>query len=155
MIKSSKKLGEILIEKGLISQPDLDEALAEQRNTGEFLGAILIKRLRIEEADLLTALSAQFGIPLINLSNKYIDWDLVKKFSASLISQHRCFPINQNNRQVSVAITNPLDVWALKKCEEESGGRQVEFFLVTNADMDDLLGRYAQQMRSQIIKKIE
>ena len=107
MIRSQKKLGEILINKGLINQERLKAGLEEQSRTKEFLGTILVKKNLIKERDLLATLSEQFNIPLISLKNKYLDWNFVKNFSASLILNHRCFPVKKDEFSVTIAIVNP------------------------------------------------
>ena len=56
-------LGELLIAKGLLTQSQLDEALAEQKKTRELLGTILIRKKFVKEDDFLTSLSKQFRIP--------------------------------------------------------------------------------------------
>ena len=155
MIRSQKKLGEILINKGLINQERLKAGLEEQSRTKEFLGTILVKKNLIKERDLLATLSEQFNIPLISLKNKYLDWNFVKNFSASLILNHRCFPVKKDEFSVTIAIVNPLDVWALKRTEEEAKGLKLKLALVSEGDMDGVIRRYKQYMHSDLSKKLE
>jgi len=155
MIRSPKRLGEILVEKGLITQEALNDAISEQRETKEFLGAILLKRKRIKEADLLTALSEQFHIPIFSLKDKYIDWNLVKGFSASLILDYRCFPIAKDDRSITMAITNPLDIRVLKRAEDETRGLRLELVLVSEEDINNSIKRYNAYLRGSISKLLE
>jgi inorganic pyrophosphatase/exopolyphosphatase len=155
MDKKQTRLGEILIDKGLINSEQLKYALEEQKRTKEFLGAILLKNNQIEEKALLEALSEQFHIPFVSIKNKYIDWNLVKRFSSSLILDYKCFPIEEDGRSVTFATTNPLDVWAFKKSEEEASGSLPKFVLVTREDMEDIIQRYQQYMRSNISRLFE
>jgi serine/threonine protein kinase len=57
------RLGEILVSEGLVSQPDMDRALLQQRRTGALLGRVLLERGLVGRADLLAALARQQGIP--------------------------------------------------------------------------------------------
>jgi type IV pilus assembly protein PilB len=157
MDKEQKRLGEILIEKGLINQEQLLHALELQKRNKEFLGKILIESGRIEEKDLLEALSGQFAMPLVSLKDKYIDWDLVKQFSPSLILDYRCFPIARDERSVTVAINNPLDAWPLQKATEEARGLSLslKLVLVCSGDMEEVLRRYQEYMRGNISKLLE
>jgi hypothetical protein len=155
MIRSPKRLGDILIEKGLITQEVLDDALREQRETKEFLGAILLRKKRIKEADLLTALSEQFHIPLFSLKDKYIDWNLVKGFSASLILDYRCFPVAKDDWSITMAITNPLDIRVLKRVEDEAKGLRLKLVLVSEGDINDSIKRYNSYLRGNISKLFE
>ncbi len=155
MKRSEKKLGEILTAKGLIKAGQLANALAEQKTTKEFLGAILIKHNYIRETDLLKALAEQFNIGIIDAGTVYIDWDVVKQFSPSLILQDKCFPFRKDESSITVAIINPLDAWSLKKAEDESGGVSLKYVLVSPAGMEELAQRYRQYMRGIIFGKLE
>ena len=139
MERTEKQLGKILIDKGLIRLEQLDDALAEQSRTKKFLGHILLKKRYIEEKDLLGALSEQFNIPVGSIKDKYINWDFVKKFSLSLILEHKCLPIQKDNISVTVAISNPLDVWMLKELEEETAGFKLKFILISEREMEKVL----------------
>lgn len=149
MEKTQKQLGKILIEKGLIGPEQLEDALLEQRRTKEFLGSILLRRNQIKERDLFEALSEQFAIPIITLNDKYIDWNFVGRFSPSLILEHKCLPLGREDLVVTVAITNPLNVWALKRVEEETKGFTLKLVLVSDGDMRDVIKRYKQYMRGR------
>ena len=148
--KTQKKIGEILVAKGLISEKQLEEALAQQHKNKKFLGEILIENYSINEKDLLDVLSEQFDIEVISLKNKYIDWNFVKGFSSSLILDHKCFPVKKGEQAITIAITNPLDVWALKKSEDESRGLKVIWVLVSQKDMQEVIQQYQQYIRGNI-----
>ncbi|MGE5197218.1 MAG: hypothetical protein ACM3IL_01775 [Deltaproteobacteria bacterium] len=150
--KAQKRLGQMLMDKGLITSGQLDFALSEQHSSKEFLGTILLKHSIIKEEDLLKALSEQFRIPYVALKDKYIPWNFVGRFSSTLIFEHRCFPVSHDEWSVTFALINPLDLWALKRAEEESKGLKTKFVLVTTRDMDEALLRYRQYMRGNISK---
>lgn len=155
MIRSQKKLGEILKDKGLISEKDLDSALEEQEKSNEFLGKILLRKNQIKERQLLAVLSEQFNIEFISLEKKYMDWKLAKEFSPSLIIDHRCIPISKKVNSVTFAISNPLDIWKIKKAEEEAGRLRVKLVLVSERDIDDVVSRYKKQMRADLSKRLK
>ena len=146
MLRSLKKIGEILIDKGLVRPEELDRALQEQARTKEFLGKILIKRCYVKESDLLSALSEQFQIPILNLKEIKINWDFVKSFNLSLIFEFKCFPIQQDEWSVTIAITNPLDMWAIKKCEEEVRGLRLKLALVSMSDIAWVIEEYKKRI---------
>ena len=152
MENSKKQLGEILIEKRLITPEQLTGALEEQTRTKEFLGVILIKKGYIKEKDLLTALSSQFRIPLVSLKDKYIDWNFVKQFSSSLIVDCKCFPVAKDEWSATFAIVNPLDLKGLEKAEQEARGCRIKMVLVSQGDMEDVIERYRQYIRANIMK---
>jgi type IV pilus assembly protein PilB len=149
MDRRQEQLGEILIRKGLINANALKDALDEQQRTKEFLGSILVRKNKINEKDLLGALSEQFNIPFLSLKFKYIDWNFVGKFSSSLVLDYKCLPLEREDSAVTVAITNPLDVWAIKKTEEETRGLRLKLVLVSEGDMEEAIKRYKQYLRGK------
>ncbi len=151
-MKNERRIGEILVAKGLITFDDLSISLQEQQRTKEFLGTILVKKSIIKEKDLMGALSEQFGMPLISLKDKYIHWSLVKDLSAELVFEHKCFPISKDDWSITFALINPLDMWARKNAETAAGTLRAKFVLVTESDMTDVISRYRQVQRSNITK---
>lgn len=153
-MKAIKKLGDALVEKGLITSQDLQEALREQAKTGEYLGKILINSGLIKDKDLLMIISEQLNMPLVSMRNQYIDWPTAMKFTASLIMDYKCLPYKMDNSGVTVAITNPFDAWALSKVEEEAKGYKINFVLVTESDMEDIVSRYKKYVGNSTLKQI-
>lgn len=149
MVKKPIRIGEILLEKKMITAQQLEIALAEQRISKEFLGTILLKKGMIKELDLLSALSDQFNLPLI-LTLKDLDWNWVKQFSSALILDHKCLPIEKDDWSITFAITNPLDAWAVKKAEEEAKGLKVKLVLICREEMELALEKYKQTMQNDI-----
>lgn len=150
MFNKKKLLGEIFIAKKLITPDQLKQALAEQATTKEFLGKILLKHKWINEKDLLATLSEQFNMPCVSLNGQYIDWKIAKDFSPSLILDHRCVPLKKDGRSITMAITNPMDSWILRKAEEEAAGFKLEFVLTPEADMLEAIERYRDYVQKDL-----
>lgn len=153
MAKSGKRIGEILIEKGFITEAQLHDALLEQKVSDKFLGMILIDKGLITDHDLLEALSEQFNIPLVNIKEQHIDMELARKFSTSLILDHKFFPIKQDDYSVTVAIINPLNAVAISKIQEEANPRNVNLVLVDEKDLEEVIKNYRQYI-SQSIQRL-
>jgi len=153
MAKSQKRLGEILIEKGLITEAQLHDALLEQRVSDGFIGKILVNKGLITTKDLMEALSEQFGIPLIDIKNQHINMELARKFSTSLILDHKCFPLKEDEYTVTIAIINPLNAVAISKIEEEAYPRKVNLVLVLEEDIEKVIQNYRQYI-SQSIQRL-
>jgi len=150
MDKGQKKIGEILIEEGLITQEQLSICLEEQLRSKEFLGKILLKNNFISEKSLMTTLSTQFGMPCISLRKNPLNWELMQAFSPSFVLDYRCVPIKKDDFSITVAITNPLDVKVIQKAEEEARGSRVKFVLVTESDIEWVLKEYKRQHQKKI-----
>ena len=152
MPNKQKLVGEILVQKGLIDQEQLAWVLGEQEVTREFLGTILLQKKWIKEKDLMSALSERFKMPLIDLRNEYIDWDIVKHFSPSLILDHHYFPFKRDERSVTMAVIDPLNAWSLKMAEGEAMGLELKLALTSQADMEDAVKRYRNYIQKNIPK---
>ncbi len=73
-----RRIGEILVSKGIISQKQLDEALKEQEATGEFIGRILIRKKYATEEAVAKGLSEELGFAYIDLSKYSIEQEAIK-----------------------------------------------------------------------------
>ena len=152
MQKTSKRIGEILLELEFITEAQLNDALQEQKIGYEFLGRILIKQGSITEANLMEALSVQFNIPMVDTSNQHIDMVLVKSFSSSLILDHKCFPLYKDEDKITVAIVNPLNAVAISKLEEEARPRRLSLVLTSQTQMQALINDYRKSISDSIRK---
>jgi type IV pilus assembly protein PilB len=150
MGKSVKRIGEILIEKGMITAAQLHDALNDQKFSDKFLGVILKDKGLISDKELAEVLSAQFGIPLIDLKQEHIDMELAHRYSTSVVIDHKCFPFKADEYTVTVAIVNPLNAVAISKIEEESFPRKVNLVLANEQDLNDLIKNYRQYISNSI-----
>ena len=147
----AKRLGELLVERRLITQAQLEQALTQQRSTKEFLGAILVRMGLIQPEALLETLAKQFNMPHEALAVERVNWTVAKQFPASIFSDGKCFPIRADADSVTVAIANPLDAWALSAIEQAAGFRKVKPVLVLERELQAILQAY----RRQSLKTIE
>lgn len=131
----------------------MHDALIEQRDSGNFLGVILKDKGLISDRELMEALSAQFGIPVVDLKQEHIDMELAHRYSVSVVIDHKCFPLKQDEYTVTVAIVNPLNAVAISKIEEEASPRRVNLVLVNESDLNDLISNYRVYI-SQSIQRL-
>jgi len=149
MSQLGRKLGEILIDKGLISDEQLQMALSDQKITREFLGRVLIKNGWVSEIEVMKGLSEQFGIPFIEFELSMVDWAVVAQYSYALLSENNCIPISQDSTTVTVVISDPLNVWIVSEIESQSRGRNTQLMLAMQheikAALKEFTKRYAKQ----------
>ncbi|MCM8812136.1 MAG: hypothetical protein NC910_03685 [Candidatus Omnitrophica bacterium] len=152
-----KKLGEILVEKEWLSSHQVEEGLIVQKATGEFLGRIFVNRGWITEDQLLEALSEQFRIPRVRFEDLEIDWSLAGMFAPSLLTEHTCFPVSLDGSQITVAIANPLDAWAVSALEDQARlkGRRIKLVLATLEEIAGALRRHHQIALEKVRKSLE
>ncbi|MBN3039089.1 MAG: hypothetical protein JW869_06740 [Candidatus Omnitrophica bacterium] len=155
MERPNKQIGEILIEKGLITQAQLDDALMEQKMTKEFLGKILLKRALVSEKDFIKALSEQYGIPYVDINQIDVNIAVAMKFSPTYILDHQCVPIKEDDYSVTVAISNPLNVQIFSEMEKEANMRSIKLVLICAKDMNWLVQFYQQYKKLHMRKLFE
>lgn len=148
------RLGELLLQKKLITSQQLKISLEEQQMSRDFLGLILIRKGFIKEDDLMLVLSEQFHIPYMKLQNSYIDWELASKFSSSLITDGQCLPFKQDKDGIKVAITNPLDALTISQAEQEAKLEKVHLVLVKPSDMTEAIKAFRQYQADKIKKML-
>lgn len=116
-----KKIGEILVEQGILKLEHLNEALLEQKKTGGKIGKILVKNGIISEQQLLETLEFVLGIPHVQLSKLAIDPEVVHLISPSLIRMHKILPINRNKQSLTLAMSDPLNQQAIDDVRMATG----------------------------------
>ena len=107
-----KKIGQLLLEKGLINSHQLDQALEEQKLTGKLLGRILIDMGLIKEDDILQALGTRSGFPIARLKGMKIPKEVIDKVPASVAKIYTILPVAIEGDQLTIAIADPLNVTA-------------------------------------------
>ncbi|RMH38658.1 MAG: GspE/PulE family protein [Gammaproteobacteria bacterium] len=115
------RLGDLLVQKGLITKAQLEAALEEQKKTGRKLGATLIQMGLVSEHRLLSLLSDQLKVPFIDLSNFEIDPDSVRRLPETLARRHRVLVLGKKDDGYLLGMVDPTDLYALDEVRERLG----------------------------------
>ncbi len=107
-----QRLGDVLVQQRLISQEQLQQALALQRQTGKKLGRLLIESGVITEELLASGLARQLRIPFVNLKTFPFRADLVKLLPESVARRFRALVLEDKGDSLLVALVDPLDLFA-------------------------------------------
>lgn len=105
------RLGDLLVEKKLISEAQLQSALVEQRKSGRKLGRVLIDRGYVEEEAMLTTLSTQIGIPYVDLLTFELNAQLVKRLPETDARRYRALILKESGDGLLVAMVDPTDIF--------------------------------------------
>jgi len=140
---STKRLGEILLSKKLITLQQLEAALGEQLSgRREFLlGKILLRKGLITEDALMNALAEQCGIAYVTLKDQYIDWNLCQKHMQVIGAEKKFFPFKETQDSLWVALSNPLDVAAIAQLEDIVRPKAIKLVLIKDSELEDLIGQ--------------
>ena len=122
MSKPHKRLGDMLIEANVITPQDLSDAIAEQRRSGELLGATLVRLGILAETTLMKTLEEQLGLPLIDLNQESADEQALALIREELARKYSALPVRIEGRStLIVAMGDPLNVAALEDLRFHSG----------------------------------
>ncbi len=108
-----KKLGEILVEQGVITPLQLDEALQRQRLTGEFLGRVLVSMGYCDEQAIVEALGFQLGMEKVDVTRLKIPENIIRKVSPDVAKFYNVIPIKGVDGTLVVAMADPLNLQIL------------------------------------------
>lgn len=108
-----KKIGELLIEAGVINDIQLDTALEIQRREGGLLGSIMVKEGFLTKEQLYSVLEEENGIPYFELENAEIQENVVKYVSRKIAAQYKLIPVELENDVLKVAMCDPLNIYAI------------------------------------------
>ncbi len=131
------RIGEILLDRGLIGERDLSRALAEQGRGGGRVGEILVAAEAVGEDDLAAALADQLRVPLVDLAGIEPP-AAVAAIPASVQREGRCLPLAVDDEVLYVAIADPLDD-ATYAAIRASTDRRVRTYMVLATELDALL----------------
>lgn len=123
MPKPKKELGEILLEADLVTEGQLNQALALQRTYGERLASILVRQRVLTEKFAVTYLGRQLGVPPVDLSKQEIDLGLLDVVGLDLCERHLIFPIKVEGTRLQLAMSDPMDHVLVSEIEFKSGVR--------------------------------
>src|SRR6202142_1649135 len=100
------RLGEILMERRLITGEDLDRALELQRERGDKLGKIVVDMGLIAHRDVLAALSDQLGIPLVTVDGAPPAAPEIEGLSHRFLRQAKAYPVALADSKLTVAMAD-------------------------------------------------
>ncbi|RLE20358.1 MAG: type IV-A pilus assembly ATPase PilB [Acidobacteria bacterium] len=107
------KLGDMLLDAGLIQKKQLEEALGVQKTEGGRLGYILTKLGFVSDEEITSFLSRQYGIPAVNLDHFEINEDVIKRIPVDVAQRYSIIPLSRTGSTLTVAIADPTNIYAL------------------------------------------
>ncbi len=113
----TKKLGEVLLERGVITPQQLEDALAYQRTHGGLLGQVLTQLGFATEEEIALALTAQYGFPYLPLENYELDEGMVRLIPQHVARQYCVIPIDRVGNSLTVSMADPSNIQAIEDIE--------------------------------------
>ncbi len=127
MAKEHRKIGDILVAAGLISELQLVEALEAQKKTGSLIGEILVASGLVSEQAICQALHSQLGLPVVNLEDTEVDDRVLNLVREDLAKKYHALPLRLEGQipgratELVVAMSDPLNSEATDDLRFHSG----------------------------------
>lgn len=140
-MNNKKRLGDLLVELGYITEEQVLEAIKVQKTTGKRLGRIFVELGYITEDGLLDILELQLGIPKINLDLIDIDMNAVSTISEGLAKKYNLIPVGFKDGKLVVAMSDPLNIFA----EEDvmlASGYKIDIRIARGSEINDAITKY-------------
>ena len=147
------RLGDLLIANKVISQEQLNTALADQKKSGRKLGRVLVENGFLSEDQLLTFLSQQLNIPYIDLRRYHYKPEVVRLIPEAYARRFRAIVLEDSRENLLVGMADPTDIFAydeLSRVLDRRGGIQQR--RQTDSVADDELRR---PLRLAVVKESE
>ena len=137
----NKELGELLIERQIITSEQLKLALSIQKEKGGLIGEILVEMGFAKEEDVAQTLTAQYGFPYLPLDNYEIEPEVIKLIPKELAIQYLFVPVDKLGNSLSIAMSNPFNNEAIEKIEAFIG-LNIQIFVSTSSDIRKAIDKY-------------
>ena len=134
-------LGALLIDEGLLTDAQLDAALAEQSRSGKPLGRLLIEAGTISEAELVRTLARQVGLEFVDLNDRAVDGSVASVVSESLARRYQAIPIGWEDGRLIVAMADPSNVFAVDDIRAIAGA-EVRTVVATATQINETIERF-------------
>jgi general secretion pathway protein E len=135
------RLGEILIQRKLITADDLERALELQKERGDKIGKTLVDMGFIAMRDVLAAVSEQLQVPLVSIDAPPVVSPETETLSPRFLRQFRCLPMSRDDHTITLAMADPLDVetiTAVRHCT----GLKINAVLAPEQEIVDAIDKY-------------
>ncbi len=143
MIKQNVRLGDLLVEKGVIDNDQLMHALKLQKesNFSKKLGEVLIAEGYVTYKEIARELSAQMNIEFIDIYGQELDFKLIGRYPFHLLESAEAIPLREDNEYIYMATSNPLNYDALEALERITISKPVKLYLALDEDVRNIFQR--------------
>ena len=137
----SKQLGELLLERGIINQGQLEKALRFQKDNGGLIGQILVSLGFAKEEEIAQSLTVQYGFPYLPLECYDINAEAIRLIPQNVALQYNLVAIDKIGDLLTVAMSNPLNYQAIEDIEILTKCK-VQVFVSTMTDITNSIAKH-------------
>ena len=152
---TNKRLGEIMVDDGLLSEDDLHQALTHQANhPGIHLGTTLEQMGSASQEQITASLAKKLGIPYVDISHFEIPDAVIRQISPDIALQHNILPLAKHNSRLIIATDNPLN-WQAQEVVRFHTNQHVEVVVTSSSMLGKLLEKYYLQDADEALEELD
>lgn len=151
---TNRKLGEILVTAGALSEDELKKALEEQKVSKKRLGEILIENKHLTQQQLIDSLVVQLGIPYIDLDYEQIPSEIIKLIPETIAVVNAIVPVKKDNNTLTLAVADPLDYGIINDMGIYTGLKIEPVIAEKEKILEKLRSVYAVQKAYEVAKEL-
>jgi type IV pilus assembly protein PilB len=142
-VENKAQLGQLLLERGVVTDEQIDRALAEQKEKGhrKLLGELLVEMGYCTENQIAAALARAYGVPYAQVGPKICDPKVLEKLPRDFLEEHIVLPLFEVHGVLTAAVCEPANVFLIDEIERISGC-QVQIVCSTSKDIKATLQTY-------------
>ncbi|MFA6989455.1 MAG: ATPase, T2SS/T4P/T4SS family [Candidatus Gastranaerophilaceae bacterium] len=155
ILPGKKRLGDMLLEKGMITEEQLQQALNEAKRTGEPIGHALVSRGFVDIEELKNVLSEQQGVDHVNSEQLRMTENHLKYLPTDFIIENKIVPLSSDGKNIIVGMVNPNDKNTLNEVVYLTGLRPTPL-LITHIEFEQIIKTFLkeQEQQSRIFEQI-
>ncbi len=144
-----KRIGDMLLESGKITEAQLMDALKKQKATGRKVGEVLLEEFYVTEQEIIEVLKVQLDIPIVDLENVKIDTTLLNLVDEKMARKYIVFPIFKQNNTLYLAVNDPLNTSVIDEVRVATN-MDVKLFLSTKEKIQTTIDKHYSKHRTQV-----
>ena len=134
-------LGTLLVESGVLAPERLEEAVREQRRTGDRLELVLVRMGFVHRSDLLRTFSERLHLPIVDLTEAIPDAEVLRLLPPRVVFKLRCAPVARNGRSLRIATSDPTDLASFDELRIVTG-HAIELVLADEEDLQKYIRQH-------------
>jgi len=151
----NQQLAEFIKDSGMVEENNLAAALAEAQTSGKKLGDLLIERKLISEIQLRKLYAYILGVPFVDLSKEMINPEVLQVIPEPIAKKYKIIAFEKSGTELKIAMLNPEDIQTVEFIRKKTGLRIVTC-LTSEESIESVLKQYEKSLKAEfgdIIKK--
>jgi len=140
-VREKKRLGDLLVEAGAITQDQLMQVLKRQKSSGKKFGEAVVDLGFLTDHDILKTLASQLGTEVIELDDIEPDLSVLKKIPEATARKYSLMPLKKEGDKIAVAMSDPLNILAIDELTIKLG-KEIKVYIAIEHQIRNAITRH-------------